>query len=59
MIKEEWVKGVDKWREGRVGRELIKRLLKQLQRGPVSALCEYLRAFEKSAKKINHAKEKL
>ena len=53
LIKEEWVKGVDEWREGKIGEKLSSRLLRQ-----VPVLCEYLRAFEKSAKKIRDAKEK-
>ena len=52
LIKDEWVKGVHKWREGNTGEELNSRLLRQLQGDPVPALCEYLRAFEKSAKTI-------
>ena len=61
LIKDEWVRGVDEWKEGKIGEELIvnSRLLRQLQGDPpVPALCEYLRAFEKSAKKIRDAKEK-
>ena len=53
LINDEWVKGVDEWREG-----LSSRLLRQLRGDPVPALCEYLRAFEKSAKKIRDAKKK-
>ena len=33
----------DEWREGKIGEELSSRLLRQLQGGPVPALCEYLR----------------
>ena len=58
LIKDEWVRGVDEWREGKIGEELSSRLLRQLQADPVPALCEYLRAFEKSRKKIRDAKEK-
>ena len=58
LIKDEWLRGVDKWREGKFGEELSSRLLRQLQGDLVPALCEYLRAFEKSAKKISDAKEK-
>ena len=57
-IRVEWIRGVDEWREGKIGEELSSRLLRQLQGNPVPALCEYLRAFEKSAKKIRDAKEK-
>ena len=58
LIKDEWVKGVDEWREGKIGEELTisSRLLRQLQGDSVLAI--YLRVFEKSAKKIRHAKEK-
>ena len=58
LIKDEWVRGVDEWREGKIGEKLSSKLLRQLQRDPVPALCEYLRAFEKSAKKIRDSKEK-
>ena len=40
------------WREGKISEELSSRLLRKLQGDPVPALCEYLRAFEKSTKKI-------
>ena len=49
---------MDEWREGKIGEELSSRLLRQLQGDSVPALCEYLRAIEKSAKKIRYAKEK-
>ena len=58
LMKNEWVKGVNKWREGKIGEELSSILLTELQGDSVLALCEYLRAFEKSAKKISDAKEK-
>ena len=58
LIMDERVKEVDEWREEKIGKELRARLLRQLQRNSVPALCEYLRAFEKSAKKIRDAKEK-
>ena len=58
LLKDEWVRGVDEWREGKIGEELSSRLLRQLQGDPIPALCEYLRAFETSAKKIRDAKEK-
>ena len=48
----------DECREGNIGKELSSRLLRQLQGDPIPALCEYFRAFEKSAKKIRDAKEK-
>ena len=57
LTKDEWVKGVDEWREGKIGEELSSRLLRQLHGDRVPALCEYLKAFEKSAKKIRDAKE--
>ena len=57
-IKDEWVRGVDEWREGKTGEEPSSSLLRQLQGDPVPALCEYSRAFEKSTKKIRDAKEK-
>ena len=49
---------MDEWREEKIGEELSSRLLRQLQGDLVPALREYLRAFEKSAKKIRAAKEK-
>ena len=58
MIKDKWVKGVNEWREEKIGDELSLRLLRQLQGDRVPALCEYLRAFGKLAKKIRDAKEK-
>ena len=58
LIKDEWVRGVDEWREEKIGEELSSRLLRQLQGDLVPALCEYSRAFGKSAKKIRDAKEK-
>ena len=56
LMKDEWVKGVNEWREGKIGEELSSRLLRQGD--PVPALYEYLRAFEKSAKKIRVTEEK-
>ena len=44
-IKDESVRGVDEWREGKIGKELSSRLLRQLQDDPVPALCEYLRGY--------------
>ena len=43
LIKDKWVRGVDEWREGKIGEELSSRLLRQLQGDPVPALCKYLR----------------
>ena len=58
LIKAEWVKGVDEWKKGKIRGEVVSRLLRQLQWDPVPALCEYFRAFEKSAKKISNAIKK-
>ena len=51
---------MDEWRKGKIQEELTisSRLVGQLQRDPLPALCVYLGTFEKSAKKIRDAKEK-
>ena len=43
LMKDTWLRGVDEWREGQIGKELSSRVLRQLQADPVPALCEYLR----------------